>query len=128
MAQDRTPDQRQTLVALARVMGESQALRQLCLGSGDQHWRSRFTSMVENERPEEDFAKILAGAFNAGVASGRKSFHDCSAATRDAQFSIAERGRELAGQLAVAQRRAPGWMPTLPQDGGEEVTADTSTR
>lgn len=128
LAQDRTPQQRQTLVALARVMGESQALRQACLGAGDQHWRSRFTSLVDNEQPDEDFAKVLAGAFNAGVAMGRKSFSDCSPTTREAQFSVAERGRELASDLASAQRRVPGWMPSLPQDEAEQVTDDTSPR
>jgi uncharacterized protein (TIGR02301 family) len=127
-AQDRTPEQRQTLTALARVMGESQGLRQACLGAADQHWRTRLTGMIDNEQADEAFANALTGSFNAGLAAARKGFVDCSPATRAAQFDVAERGRALAERLARVQRRVPGWMPSLPDETAEEVTADTSPR
>jgi uncharacterized protein (TIGR02301 family) len=127
-AQDRTPEQRQTLTALARVMGESQALRQVCLGAADQHWRTRLTGLIDNEQADEAFAEALTGSFNAGLAASRKGFLDCSPATRAAQYDVAERGRALAERLARVQRRVPGWMPSLPEEAAEEVTADTSPR
>jgi uncharacterized protein (TIGR02301 family) len=130
-AQERSPELRQTLLALARVLGESHALRQACNGSEDQHWRSRMTGLIDTEQPEAPLEKQLRDSFEAGLATGRKSFPDCSPASRHAEAEAAERGRALAGQLAAAQRRVPGWQPTLPGEetgGEEEVTPDTSPR
>lgn len=128
-AQDRTPDQRDALTGLARVMGESHAFRQACFGAGDQHWRARLADMLEHEQPDEALAERLKDGFAAGLSAGRAAHPVCSPATRQAQIRAAERGRALALQLGTAQRRVPGWQPTLPGeglDGFEEVTPDAS--
>lgn len=125
-AQERSPELRHVVIELVRVMGESHALRQACLGSGDQHWRTRMTSLVDNEQADEAFAKRLQDSFNAGVAVGRGAYRDCTPETREAQAQAAERGHALAVQLATARRRVPGWMPSLPEEDWEDVTADTS--
>lgn len=125
-AQERSPELRQAVIDLARVLGESHALRQVCFGAGDLHWRTRMTSLVDNEQPDEVLAKRLQASFAAGVAAGRTAHPDCTPVTREAQAQAAERGRELAAQLAAAQRRVPGWMPSLPEEDAEKVTDDTS--
>lgn len=126
VAQERSPELRQALIDLARVMGESQAFRQACLGAGDQHWRTRINDMVDNEAADEAFAKQLQATFAAGAAAGRRAHPDCSPATREAQAEAAGRGRELAAQLATARRRVPGWLPSLPEEDAEQVTEETS--
>lgn len=124
-AQERSADQVSTLVELARVMGESQALRQVCLGDDDRHWRTRLTSLIDNEQAEPDLERRLSGSFNAGLAAWRKTYPDCGPATRQAQADVADRGKALSARLAKTQRRVPGWQPTLPMDE-QEVTADPS--
>jgi uncharacterized protein (TIGR02301 family) len=126
-AQERSPELRQALVALARVLGESHALRQACYGPEDQHWRSRMTELVDTEQPDPVLERQLKDSFETGLAAGRKSYPDCSPDARQAEGQAAERGRALAAQLATARRRVPGWLPTLPADE-EEVTPDTSPR
>ena len=49
LAQERTPAERQVLVDLAYVLGESHALRQTCEGAGDMLWRSRMEEMLRVE-------------------------------------------------------------------------------
>lgn len=124
-AQERTPEQVSTLVELARVMGESQALRQVCLGDDDRHWRTRLTSLIDNEQAEPELEKRLSGSFNAGMVAWRKIYPDCGPATRQAQADVADRGRKLSTRLAEAKRRVPGWQPSLPMDE-QEVTAEPS--
>src|ERR1700733_14189580 len=63
-AQDRSPADRQTLVELAYVLGESHALRQACAGAGDFYWRTRMQQMVAAEQPDGPFGRRLADSFN----------------------------------------------------------------
>ena len=51
-AQERSIEMRESLVSLARVLGESHALRQACEGGEDQFWRSRMNRLVETEQAE----------------------------------------------------------------------------
>lgn len=125
-AQERDPDLRQALVDLARTMGETHALRQACEGREDRRWRTRMTDLIDQEQPDEALAKRLMDSFNAGATAGRVAHPDCSDATREAQLQAAERGYELAARLAVARRRVPGWLPSLPEPGAEEVTAEVT--
>ena len=70
-AQERSPAERQTLVALAYVMGESHALRQVCKGAGDQYWRGRMRDLVAAEQPDEPFSRRLTDSFNDGFVAGQ---------------------------------------------------------
>jgi uncharacterized protein (TIGR02301 family) len=101
MAQDRSPAQRQTLVDLAFVLGESHALRQACLGAGDQFWRTRMLDLQAAEQPDDGLGRRLREAFNTGFSSGRMAHPDCSGESRAAEAAAAARGRALAESLAA---------------------------
>jgi uncharacterized protein (TIGR02301 family) len=100
-AQDRG-DHRQTLTAMARVLGESHALRQACAGPEDQFWRERMLRLLEVERPGQALERELKDAFNAGYADRQRAFEICDARTRDAESATAARGRALAAALKGA--------------------------
>ena len=96
--------QRETLAALAQVLGQSHALRQACAGPGDQYWRARMMRLMDVERPQEAWRAELTAAFNAGYASRRRMFPVCTPMARRAEITAAARGRALAGRLAQAPR------------------------
>jgi uncharacterized protein (TIGR02301 family) len=98
-AQERTPAERQTLVELAYVIGESHALRQACAGPGDQYWRTRMQQLVAAEQPDAPFARRLTDSFNDGFMAGRQGFPTCTARTRQEAARVAQKGRELSVTL-----------------------------
>ena len=102
LAQDRAPAQRQTLIDLAYVLGESHALRQLCEGPADQYWRERMRQLVKTEVPDEGFEKRLNTAFNTGFIAGQSTYPSCGRASRREEARLAERGRALAADLTGA--------------------------
>jgi uncharacterized protein (TIGR02301 family) len=108
-AQDRAPAQRQTLIDLAYVLGESHALRQLCAGFSDQYWRERMQNMVHAETPDADLDRRMKAAFNTGFIAGQSGFPACGRASRREEGRLAERGRTLAASLtgAVAMDAPP---------------------
>lgn len=106
-AQDRSAAQRDTLSALARVLGEAQALRQVCAGPDDPAWRSQFQQMVDVEAPDEDFDQRLRSAFNAGFTSRLGDFQSCGPESRMAEAQVALKGRDLAAGLSRAMIRLP---------------------
>jgi uncharacterized protein (TIGR02301 family) len=106
-AQDRSAAQRDTLVALARVLGEAQALRQACAGEGDPAWRSQFQQMLDVEAPDEAFDLRLRNAFNAGFTSRLGDFPACGPESRMAEAQVALKGRDLAAGLSRAMIRLP---------------------
>ena len=61
-APPRTPDQRQVLVDLAYVLGESHALRAACRGAEDQVWRERMSRLLEVEAPDDSTFPLRARA------------------------------------------------------------------
>jgi uncharacterized protein (TIGR02301 family) len=99
-AQDRSPAERQTLVSLAYVLGESQALRQGCNGVSDVYWRSRMRELIEAEQPEAPFQRRLVDSFNQGFTEGQQRFPRCDAASRAEAARAAAKGRELAVTLS----------------------------
>ena len=98
-AQARGPDDQQALAELARVLGESHALRQACVGDQDQTWRDRMQALLEVETPAADLKTRLAEAFNSGFAAGRRGFPACGKASRAEAARIAARGEALATRL-----------------------------
>ena len=64
-ATPRPPEQRQILVELAYVLGESHALRRLCVGSTDGQWYSRMTRLIALEGDDPVFRQRLIDRFNA---------------------------------------------------------------
>jgi uncharacterized protein (TIGR02301 family) len=98
-AQDRAPSQRQILVDLAYVIGQSHALRQACAGPADQYWRGRMTRLLQTESPDAAFDRRLKEAFNTGFVAGQSAFPTCSADSKREEVRAAARGRTLAVQL-----------------------------
>jgi uncharacterized protein (TIGR02301 family) len=99
-AQDRAPAQRQTLIELAYVLGQSHALRQACMGPDDQFWRDRMTSLVQTEAPDPQFDTRLRGAFNSGFSAAQAQYPACGPDSRSAETRAAAHGRALAAALA----------------------------
>ena len=89
---------RQTLLSLARTLGESHALRQACNGQEDQYWRARMERVIETES-DPSTAPELKTAFNAGYAARQDA--GCTPGSRAAAARVAARGRDLASSLAA---------------------------
>jgi uncharacterized protein (TIGR02301 family) len=99
-AQDRTPVQRQTLVELAYVLGQSHALRQACMGPEDQYWRERMTRLVATESPDTAFDTRLRDSFNSGFSASQAQFPACGPESRAEETKAAAHGKALASSLA----------------------------
>jgi len=99
-AEDRSPAQRQTLIDLAYVLGQSHALRQVCAGPADQFWRERMQGLITAEAPDPFFDARLKEAFNTGYASAQAGFPTCSADSRREATKVAAQGRALAAAVA----------------------------
>ncbi len=100
LAQDRPPAQRQTVIDLAYVIGQSHALRQACMGAGDQFWRGRMLKLVDAEAPDPAFNTRLHAAFNQGFSSAQAQYPSCGPDSRRAEAAAAGRGQALASSLA----------------------------
>jgi uncharacterized protein (TIGR02301 family) len=96
----RSPEQRQTLVDLAYVLGEAHALRQACKGPDDQTWRTTMSRMVQVEAPDTPLKRRMVDSFNAGFMTRQAEHAACGPETTEAERATAERGRALAGRLA----------------------------
>jgi len=101
LAQERGPAARQTLVALAYVLGQSHALRQACRGRADQYWRVRMEKLVNAEQPDAPFHRRLADAFNDGFVAEQEAHPACDAAARREAARVADKGRELSVTLSA---------------------------
>jgi uncharacterized protein (TIGR02301 family) len=95
----RTPDERQVLLELAFVLGEAHALRAACRGAEDQAWRARMSSLIEVEKPDEPFRRLLVERFNAGYAARQAEAADCKPGVPAQERAAAVRGRALALRL-----------------------------
>lgn len=98
-AQESNPARRQTLTSLAYALGESHALRQLCEGANDQHWRSWMWRLLETEAPDDGLERRMRDSFNTGYHAALTGFPECDAAAQAAGRSAAARGRALSRQL-----------------------------
>ncbi len=98
-AQERTPAERQTLIDLSYVLGESHALRQACAGPEDQFWRTRMQRLVQAEQPDATLDRRLKESFNTGFVTGQTAFSSCSPLSRQAEAKAAARGKALAATL-----------------------------
>lgn len=101
VAQERTPAERQTLVQLAYVLGESHALRQACVSASDQFWRNRMRTLEGAEQPDAPFDRRLQDFFNDGFIAGRTNFPHCTQKARDEAAAIAAKGQSLVEDLTT---------------------------
>ncbi len=96
----RTPEQRQTLIDLAFVLGQAHALHRVCAGKDDDTWRGRMQRVIEMDGADPAFRSRLSSSFNAGFVSPDAQAKDCAKATA-AERRLAARGSALAGRLAA---------------------------
>ena len=114
LAQERTPPERQSLVDLAYAIGESHALRQVCNGDGDQHWRDRMAELINTEQAEEALEARLKQAFNSGFAARQSQFTACGPDSRKAELAVARKGEAISRRLAAAVRTVKRMGPDDP--------------
>ena len=95
----RTPEQRQTLVDLAFVLGQAHALHRVCAGKDDDTWRGRMQGVIETDGADPAFKSRLSSSFNAGFVSPEAQAKDCTAATAS-ERRLASRGAALSRRLA----------------------------
>ena len=100
LAQERSPAERQGLVDLARLLGESHALNQACVSADDQSWRARMQGMLNQEAGEQGLTTRLSIAFNEGYHSGQALYPKCSEAARAEARKLAAKGEMLSEKLA----------------------------
>lgn len=100
LAQDRTPAQRQVLMELAGVIGQSHSIRQVCNGPEDGFWYERMLGLLKTEDADHEFSERLRAAFNAGFLDSRQRYFACNRITREAEARLGQRGQELARRLA----------------------------
>jgi uncharacterized protein (TIGR02301 family) len=98
-AQERSPAERQALVQLARVIGESHAIRQACEGAEDQFWRGRMQGLLDQEAADQGLKTRLSLAFNDGFHAGQALYPKCTDAARAEARKIAASGQALAEKL-----------------------------
>ena len=115
-AQERTPPERATLGDLAYAIGESHALRQLCLGPNDQYWRDRMLRLTQVEDADPAFDAVLRERFNTGFAAGQADAVACGPASKKAEAEAAARGQALAAKLSQVMRKID-----RPVVGGDEA-------
>ncbi len=122
-AQERTPSQRQTIIDIAYVLGESHALRQACEGAYDQYWRDRMIRLTDTEQPDPALDRRMKEAFNSGFALRRAEHPECTRASRIAEAAAARRGQGLAARLSdVTYRLDP--REAAAQRAAEEAEAE----
>jgi uncharacterized protein (TIGR02301 family) len=104
----RSAEARQRVAELAYALGETHALRQACLGEGDQAWRLRMDRLlaVEAAAPALGAAgqQRLIARFNAGFASASARFPVCGPEVQPALAATAVRGEALARRLGGPDR------------------------
>lgn len=95
----RPPEQRQVLIDLAYVLGESHALRRLCAGPTDGQWYGRMSRLLALEGDDPIFRQRLIDRFNAGFQVTQTDYPVCNGQSRIAEQSAAARGKTLAELL-----------------------------
>lgn len=100
LAQTRPAPDRQVMIDLSRVMGESHALRQICRDAADTFWRDRMKAMVIAEQAEPSLEDAMIAAFNNGYETRQRQFSTCNSAARQAEAQVSAKGQALARRLA----------------------------
>ena len=95
----RTPEQRQTLIDLAFVLGQAHTLHRVCAGKDDDTWRERMQQVIAAEAPDAAFKSRLSSSFNTGFLSPDAQAKDCPSA-EIAERRVAARGAALSRKLA----------------------------
>ena len=107
----RSATARQLVVDLAYAMGETHALRQACLGEGDQEWRGHMSRLLEVEQMDPALnaagQRRLIAAFNAGFSARTAQFPTCKPEVQAELKAAAAKGEALARRLAGSENAPP---------------------
>ena len=98
----------------AYAIGESHALRQVCSGDGDQHWRDRMAELINTEAADADLETRLKQSFNSGYAARQSQFPSCGPDSRKAELAVARKGEGIAKRLAASVRTVKRMGPDDP--------------
>jgi uncharacterized protein (TIGR02301 family) len=97
----RPPEQRQTVIDLAHVLGEVHALHRACAGDDDNLWRRQMSLLLKAEAPDAAYKRSLTQSFNSGFVAAQAEFPVCTDKSQSAEQAAEQRGRALARQLAA---------------------------
>jgi uncharacterized protein (TIGR02301 family) len=97
----RPPEQRQAVIELAYVLGESHALHRACAGQQDDTWRARMSRLVQAEGADGAYKQQLTDSFNAGFVARHAEFPACTTKSQAAERIAAGHGRRLARRLST---------------------------
>lgn len=99
------PTKRADLTRLARVLGSLHALRVSCSGREDQTYRSRMSTLLDLEAPDNSALRDpLVDAFNAGFQSYGQGTASCPTDRSVQEAKLAKDGFRLAKQMAALYR------------------------
>ncbi len=100
LAQDRSPAERQALLDLTRLLGESHAIRQTCEGKRDGYWYARMEKLLAVEAADQGLKRRLSLSFNAGFNETRSLYPECVEAAQAEAKRIARAAEALSERLA----------------------------
>lgn len=99
----RSQDYLRDVISLSEVLGKAHAVRIVCNGRNDQHWRSYMMRLLELEAPYQGgLRRSMVNGFNAGFATGEALHQTCDAATKAAEKDYAAQGQSLTLTLTAA--------------------------
>ncbi len=99
------PAKRADLTRLARVLGALHALRVSCSGREDQTYRSRMSTLLDLEAPDESALRDpLVDSFNAGFQAYGQGAATCPADRSAQEAKLAKDGFRLAKHMASLYR------------------------
>ncbi len=85
---------------LSEVIGAAHAIRVLCRGQDDQHWRGFMVEMLELEAPENgSLRQSMVTAFNEAYTTRLRDLRQCDTAAQEAEESLALLGQVMAEEL-----------------------------
>lgn len=99
------PTKRTDLARLARVLGALHALRVSCSGREDQTYRSRMSTLLDLEAPDDSpLRDPLVDSFNAGFQAYGLGAATCPTDRSAQEANLAKDGLRLAKQMAALYR------------------------
>lgn len=117
------PVKRTDLTRLAKVLGSLHALRVSCSGREDQTYRSRMSTLLDLEAPDNSALRDpLVDAFNAGFQAYGQGAASCPTDRGAREAKLAKDGFRLAKQMAVLYRP----VVASPEEQAKQATVKQS--
>ena len=117
---NRDQDYYRDVIALSETLGKAHAIRTVCNGRNDQHWRSYMLRLLELEAPYQGgLRRSMVNGFNAGFSWGQDQHRRCDGETNLAEEAYASEGRDLSARLV--QANIPGSRPPPAAETDEET-------